>query len=158
MKSIGFILFSAGLILAAVPAQAQSSGQTSFDLETHGDGTAFYFTLKGATEHNPTLTVPADTEIMVTITNTGDVPHNFCDSFDGECSDYVQTTGEKATFMFKSGSTAGTYYCLPHRPTGMVGTIAIAGQSSTPEKKSPGTELVGISIALVGAALVLRRK
>lgn len=156
MKSLGLVLIAVGLVLPIVPAQAE--GSTSFELEAHFTDGAYYFTNKGSTTHNPTLVVPANTEITVTITNSGDIPHNFCFASDAACSDYVNAAGESTTFKFNSGAAGGEYHCLPHKSTGMKGTVAIAGAAPVEEKKSPGVELVGIALAGVAAALLLRRK
>jgi plastocyanin len=164
MRSFGFVLIVAGLFLAVAPVQAQTA-KTSFDLETHATGGAYFFTLQGATDHNPTLTVPANTQITVTIHNTGGADataHNFCDSYDSKCSEYVSADGDTQTLKFTSGAGSGTYWCLPHKSSGMTGSFQIEGQqaTSTPAttKGSPGFELVGLAVALAGVALLLRRK
>lgn len=163
MKVLGFSLLVAGFLLAVAPVQAQTA-KTSFELETHAAGGAYFFTMKGETARNPTLVVPANTEITVTLHNTGGAEataHNFCDSYDNKCSEYVSADGDTKTFKFTSGTGAGTYWCLPHKSSGMQGNLQIEGQTaSTPatDKKSPGFELVGLGIALTGVALLLRRK
>jgi MYXO-CTERM domain-containing protein len=178
MKSLGLLLLlAAGLLLAFVPsaAVAQSSGQTSFDLETHADGGAYFFTLQGQTDHNPTLNIPANTQITVTIHNTGGssaTTHNFCDEYDNKCSDYVNNDGDTAKLTFTSTSSDAGYHCQPHQSLGMHGTFHIASanggstSSSTTTsstttsggKSSPGFELAGVALAIAGAVLLLRRK
>ena len=169
MKSLGLLLVATGLLLAFAPTNVVAqTGSTSFDLETHADGSNYYFTLQGQTDKNPTLTVPANTAITVTIHNTGGASastHNFCDSYDNKCTaDFVSADGDKQTLTFTSGSSDGTYWCAPHKSLGMMGNFHIAGtttSSSTPAsstKASPGFELVALGVAVVGAVLLLRRK
>lgn len=163
MKSIvGFTLLAVGALLAAVPAQAQESGQTSFTLVTNAEGGTYYFTLEGQTARNPDLVVPANTEITVTIKGTDDNVHNVCFVESTKCSQYVQAEGETQTLTFNSGANGGIYFCAPHKAAGMQGNVRIAGSTTTPtggdQNKSPGVELVGVALAALGAALVLRRK
>lgn len=156
MKSLGLFLIAVGLVLPIVPAQAE--GSTSFDLEAHFTDGAYYFTVAGKTERNPTLTVPANTVITINLKNTGDVPHNFCFVTDTACSEYVNADGDTTTFTFNSGASGGAYHCLPHKSSGMKGTVAIAGAAPPEEKASPGIEVFGIALAGLAAALLLRRK
>src|SRR5260221_8213559 len=116
MKSLGLILRASGLLLALAPSGVVAqAGQTTFDLETHADGSSYYFTLQGQTDKNPTLTVPANTAITVTIHNTGGASastHNFCNSFDNKCTaDFVSADGDKQTLTFTSGAADGSYWC-----------------------------------------------
>lgn len=163
MKTLGLSLLTLGLLVAFVPSTgAQESGQTTFNLKAVSEGTNYYFQSEDG-KKNPELVVPANTEITVTITNVGDGVHNICFAANDKCSDYVQANGDTATLTFNSGSAGGQYFCLPHKSTGMAGQVRIAGQQTTNggddgEKKSPGIAVLGVSAALVGAALLLRRK
>lgn len=168
MKSLGLTLLTLGLLVAFAPtAPAQDAGKTAFTLTTHADGSTYYFQGEDGTK-NPTLTVPANTEITITLKNVGDAVHNI--QVDGsDASEYVQADGDEVTYKFTSpASGSKDYWCVPHKSSGMRGMVKVAGSgddgttTSTPsgdgEKKSPGVQLVGVSVALVGAALLLRRK
>lgn len=165
MKTFGLSLIVLGLALAALPASAQETGQTSFTIETHTEGGAGYFTLAGETARNPTLVVPAGETITVTLKGTDAGVHNM--QVDGaSASEYVQSPTDEVTYTFtapESGSKQ--YWCVPHKGSGMVGTVRVAGSDAEPTNggseggnESPGLPLAGFAVALVGAALLLRRK
>jgi MYXO-CTERM domain-containing protein len=159
MKTFGLSLIVVGLALAALPASAQDAGQTTFALETHSEAGSGYFTLAGETARNPTLVVPAGETITVTLTAMdGDGVHNI--QVDGaSASEYVQAEGDEVIYTF-TAPASGTkqYFCFPHRSAGMGGTVQVAGSETTPENGSPALPLAGLAVALLGAALLLRRK
>jgi len=168
MKSLGLTLLTLGLLVAFAPtAPAQEEGQTSFTLTAHADGSTFYFQGEDGTK-NPTLVVPANTEITVTLRNVGEGVHNI--HVDGASpSDYVQGDGDEITYTFTSpASGTKQYWCDPHKSSGMVGTVRVAGSpdtggngggnGETGNNESPGVQVVGVAVALLGAALLLRRK
>lgn len=161
MKSLGLGLIVLSIVLAFAPLSgAQETGKTTFNLTAHTDGSTFYFADETGAK-NPTLVVPANTEITVTITNVGSGVHNFC--FGSTCSEYVQADGDTQTLKFNSGATGGTYHCLPHKSSGMGGDVRIAGTAATTtttddKKESPGFEAVAVLAGLAGAVLLLRRK
>lgn len=163
---LAFSLLLGGLLLATATAQAQT-GQTSFTLVGHGDA-GYYFTLEGATEKNPTLVVPANTQITITLKGAGTDSHNVCFNANSACSTggdgsgYVTGEAETATLTFNSGATGGDYWCLPHKGSGMAGKVQVAGATTTPPtdggNKSPGLEVAGVAVALVGAAVLLAQR
>jgi plastocyanin len=160
MKVLGFSLFVAGFLLAVAPAGAQTA-KTAFDLDAVASGGQYYFTITGETAHNPTLVVPANTDITVTIHNKGGAEataHNFCFVDNQHCSEYVSADGDTKTYTFNSGASGGDYYCQPHKATGMAGKVQIEGQAPAGGNDSPGFGVVGLAVALVGVALLLRRK
>lgn len=163
MKTIGFTMIALGLALAAFPAGAQ--GQTSFTLISHSEAGGGYFTLEGETAKNPTLNVAPGETITITLKAAdGDGVHNV--KVDGQASgsDYVQAAGDTVTYTF-TAPASGTkeYFCEPHRGAGMKGLVSAGGSTTSTDggnekKESPGLGLVGALVALVGLALVLRRK
>jgi uncharacterized cupredoxin-like copper-binding protein len=168
MKTLGLSLILLGAVLAAVPANAQTGGQTSFTLETHTEGGGGYFTLEGQSARNPTLNVAPGQQITVTIRGTDDGVHNICFQTNDKCSEYVQAAGETQTLTFTAPASGnGQYYCLPHKGAGMVGTVSAGGSGGNNGgndggngggNDTPGLPVAAIAIALVGAALLLRRK
>ena len=167
MKSLGLPLVALGLLVAFAPVGgAQETGQTSFTLYGVDSGGQFYFEGEDGTK-NPTLVVPAGEQITVKLINRGNSVHNI--QVDGsEASEYVQTDGEELTYTFTApASGSKQYWCVPHKSSGMAGTVRVAGSPDTGngggngtdgDKDSPGIQVAGIAVALVGAALLLRRK
>lgn len=163
MKTFGLILIALGLAFAAAPAGAQETGQTTFTLETHTEGGSGYFTLEGQTAKNPTLVVPANTVITITLKGMDDGVHNM--QVDGSSgSEYVQAAGDSVTYTFTSpASGSKQYWCQPHKGAGMVGMVQVAGSGAATEndgdkKESPGVATLGVVLAMIGAALVLSRR
>lgn len=161
MKTIAFTLLAVGLALAATPAHAQETGQTSFVLETHTEGGSGYFTLEGQTARNPTLVVPAGETITITLKGLDVGVHNI--QVDGaSASDYVQAAGDEVQYTFTApASGSKQYWCVPHKGAGMIGQVQVAGSATNGGEggnDTPGLPLAGLAIALVGAALLLRRK
>ena len=139
----------------AAPAAAQEA--TSFTLLAHSDGGGGYFTLEGQTARNPTLNVAANTEITLVIKAAdGDGVHNVC--VGTTCSEFVQATDETQTITVNSGAATQDYFCQPHKGAGMLGKLAVAGSAVTEEKGSPGVQVLGVALAMLGAALVMGRR
>lgn len=164
MKSLGLTLLTLGLLVAFAPtAPAQETGQTSFTLTAHAEGNTFYFAGEDGTR-NPTLVVPASTEVTITLRNVGEGVHNI--HVDGaDASEFVQGDGDEVVYKFTSpASGSKQYWCDPHKGNGMQGTIRVAGSPDTGgngdggNNESPGVQVVGVAAALLGAALLLRRK
>lgn len=165
MKTFGLILIVAGFALAAVPASAQETGATSFTLETHTEGGGGYFQLEGQTARNPRLVVPASTEITVTLKGMDDGVHNI-QVAGSSASEFVTAAGETVTYTFTSPASGTVeYWCVPHKGAGMKGTVAVAGSeptTGTPPadggNDTPGVQIVGVAIAMLGAALIIGRR
>lgn len=164
MKSLGLSLLTLGLLVAFAPAGgAQETGSTSFTLYGADDGGQFYFEGEDGTK-NPTLVVPAGEEITVKLINRGNSVHNI--QVDGsDPSDYVQTDGEEIEYKFTApASGSKQYWCVPHKSSGMAGMVRVAGSEVTNGdgngggNDAPGVQVVGVAVALLGAALLLRRK
>ncbi|GEM_PF-1270755 len=154
MKTPGLALIVCGLVLAVIPATAQETGQTSFTLVGKPNAGGFAWFLNGAGSPNPTLTVPANTQITFTVSSSDDTPHTF--DAGGkvlEGTPFASSDGAK-TVTWTSGSSDTTYACSIHPD--MKGTIHIAGTSA--EKKSPGTQVLGVALAMIGAALLVARR
>lgn len=161
MKTFGFSLIVLGLALAALPATAQDAGQTSFTLQTYTEGGSGYFTIEGQTARNPTLVVPAGETITITLKGTDAGVHNV--QVEGaDASEYVQAATDEIIYTFTAPASGSVgYWCVPHKGAGMAGTVQVAGSEATPEDAgngSPGLPLAGLAAALVGVALLLRRK
>ena len=72
------------------------------------------------------LTIPADTDVSIVLTNHGVAPHNFYfDDLDVH-SDTLRP-GDKATLTVNLPAGTYTFYCnIPgHRQAGMVGTLVV---------------------------------
>lgn len=159
MKTLGLTLVTLGLVLSAAPlAASQEEGQTAFTLTSHTENGAFYWTLEGQTAKNPTLVVTPNAEITITIKNTDGGFHNL-QVGSNPPSEYIEAEGDEKTYTF-TAPASGTldYFCVPHKSSGMKGTIRVAGTAVEEKKESPGVQVVGVSIALLGAALILRRR
>lgn len=166
MKTLGIPFIVLGLALALAPATAQDGGQTSFTLSTTQDGGQFVFVGEDGTT-NPTLVVPASTEITVTLRKGDDaagIPHNIKVG-DQDASDDVANEGDEVTYTFTSPASGTTSYVCVYHATTMVGDVQVAGSDGNGGGNgedggngTPGVQLVGVAIAAVGAALLLRRK
>jgi plastocyanin len=157
MKLLGLMLLVLGLAVAASPALAQGGGSTSFTLKGHTDGASNYWTQGDATDKNPTLEVPANTAITLTVSAASGA-HTI--KVGGKDASNVFSQGDAAiTYSFTSPATGNVDYVCTIHSTDMKGQFHVAGTASTePEKKSPSLQVVGVSLALLGAALLVRRK
>lgn len=154
MKAFGFLLLLSGLVLVAVPAQA--ADQTTFHLVGKANGGSYAWFLDGAGTANPDLNVPANTQITITFESADDVPHTLKVGSNAVCGGNGVTSADgPQTCTFNSGSANADYVCTIHPD--MKGTVKVAG-ASTETKKSPGTQVLGLGLALVGAALIAARK
>lgn len=153
MKSFGFLLLIAGLaMVAAVPAHAQTTGKTSFTLNGHTENGANWWTEGDSTTKNPTLEVPAGADITVTVSaKTG--THQFKVG-DAASSAILNEGDAPVTYTFKAPASGNVQYECPIHLTDMKGQFHVAGSTTEEPKKSPGTQVVGVVVALVGAALV----
>lgn len=158
MRSIA-ILFAVGMLLFAVPALAQEEGETSFRMTTHG-GAAGWFEVDGLTGNNPTLVVPASTEITIELVNEDGMPHNVRIGDDGPVSETITVDGQMTTFTFTSPASGSvTYFCEFHKGT-MSGTLRVAGSDAPPADEpntTPGVGVLGGALALLGAAMLVSR-
>ena len=157
MKLVGLTLIVLGLALAGISqVSAADGGATAFTLKGHTDGSTNYWTEGAGTAHNPTLEVPASTEITITASSATGV--HTLKVGTGATSEAMDEGAAPITVKFTSPASGDmAYVCTYH--SDMKGTFHVAGSATTTEtKKSPGTQVVGLSIALVGAALLLRRK
>jgi hypothetical protein len=79
-------------------------------------------------------------------------------------SEYVQADGDEIEYKFTApASGSKPYYCVPHKSSGMAGTVRVAGSPDTGNggeggNDAPGVQAVGVAVAVLGAALLLRRK
>lgn len=158
MKSLGISLLLVGVLLAALPANAQSS--TTFAIKSHDNGGGNYVWQNDAGQSNPTLNVAPGATFTVTATNDDGGTHQLKVG-DQTSPDTIDTKGATASVTMTAPQSGTIKYECPLHPTQMVGTITVGTASvttSTPEKKSPGTQLVGMTIAIVGAALLLAQR
>ena len=120
------------------PAAPEPAGPLAIALEAHTTGGSGYFTLAGESARNPTLRVAPGQEVTVTLTGMDDGVHNFCIGA-GQCTAFVTSAGDSATFTFTAPAT-GTleYYCQPHRSGGMKGSLAVGDAGAAPGGESPG--------------------
>lgn len=159
MKSFGFALLIVGIALLAVPATAADAGRTSFELKGHTDGADNHWTEGTATTKNPTLDVPASTPITVTfssVTGTHQLKVG-----DGASSAIVAEGDAAVTYTFTSPASGNVKYVCPLHGDQMSGQFHVAGSSTETPSKSPGLQVVGVVLALAGAALLVgvsRRK
>ena len=155
MKAFGFLLLLSGLVLAAVPVHAQSS-QTTFHLVGKANGGSYAWYLDGAGSPNPDLNVPANTQITITWSSADDVPHTLKVGSNAVCGGNGKSNSDgPQTCTFNSGSANVDYACTIHPD--MKGSVKVAG-ASEPAKKSPGTQVLGVGLAFVGAALLASRR
>ena len=71
------------------------------------------------------MTLPADTDVQVTLPNNGVAPHNF--SIDELGIDVDVAPGDEATVLINAPAGTYKYYCnVPgHEAAGMVGTLTV---------------------------------
>ena len=124
------VVFGLVASVAVVVGEAAAQGNaaqpaTQFTLVAHQEGSSYYFTLEGGTQRNPTLVVPPNAQITVTLKGGGGV-HNV--QVQGQpASDYVNAEGDEVTYTFTSPASGTVqYWCVPHRTAGMVGQVRVA--------------------------------
>lgn len=73
-----------------------------------------------------TVTIPADTDVIVTLENKGALPHDFTID-ELHVSSGIVPSGGKATVKINAPAGTYTYYCTQpgHRTAGMVGTLTV---------------------------------
>lgn len=163
MKTLGFALLVLGLVVAIVPAQAQ--GANSFTLTTATAGSDFYFENADGGAKNPTLTVPAGAEVTLTIKNADGGFHNLhvTAPVDKKTADVSAEGDEESVTFTMPASGSVSYQCDYHAAT-MKGVIKVQSAGATPttggdgKSSTPGLAVAGVAVAVLGAALVLRRK
>ena len=153
MKFLGSALLIAGLVLMAVPVMAADTGVTSVTLVGKPNAGDFAW-FDGATA-NPTITVPANTEISWTVSSSDDTPHTLKVGTQTLVSTPISSADGPSTVKWTSGSADTTYECTLH--SNMKGTVHIAGASATPAK-SPGLQVFGVMVALAAVALLVGRR
>ena len=158
MRTLGFLLLVVGLAFAAFPATAQQTGLTSFTLLAKNP--AFVWADEaGAT--NPTIEIAGGQQITVTVKNDpAQDGFHALQVGNGAKSADIESKGDETVHTFTAPTTGSVEYVCPYHPTTMKGTFRVAGSApETGEKnESPGVQALGLGIAFLGAALVLRRK
>lgn len=160
MKSLGIALIFVGLVLAVAPSISAQSNTFSISSKDNGGGNFVWTDASGATTNPPFTASAAGASITLTATNADGGFHGL-EVKDGSTQlkkgDDIGAKGDTSTITFTLPSSGSVTYDCPYHSTTMHGTISVAGATTT-TKKSPGTQLVGVSIAMIGAALLLRRK
>lgn len=160
MRLLGTSLIVLGLALAALPAFAQETGETSFTLIAANEGGSYIWNDESGAR-NPTLTVPASTQVTITARQgeTDGIPHNIKVGTERPSENFADE-GESVQYTFTSPATGTVDYVCEIHPTTMKGTVRVAGSGGDEGgNDSPALGLVGTMVALLGAALlVLRRR
>ena len=163
MRVLGTILVIVGLALLALPATAQTTGQTSFTLLAKNQGGSYVWTDESGNQVNPTLTVPAGQEVTIVAKQgaADQIPHNIKVGQNPTSATFTDE-GESVEYKFTLASGSAEYICAIH-PTTMKGTVRVAGADGgsggdTGDKESPSLGLVGALVALAGAALLVARR
>ncbi len=151
LSAILAILVAFFMVGSALGAQHQQGGedgqddqgageaQTSFTLTTQSDDEGFFFTLEeggqeppegGGAERNPTLDVPADEEITITVRNGDGEQHNLCVELETgeECTGDVSAEGDEAELTFTAPSEGSLDYWCDYHDMEMMGQIQVAAQ------------------------------
>lgn len=157
MRSPGIFLLALGLALAALPAHAQEGGVTSYTLIARNPEFV-WANEQGAV--NPTIEVAGGQQITITVKNDPDQDGFHSLQVKGSPkSDDVQEAGQTITYTFTAPESGSVAYDCPYHPSSMKGTIRVAGSPAEPAKnESPGVQAFGVGVALLGAALLLRRR
>ncbi len=116
-----------GTVQETTGATPEASPEASASPEAVETGTNLEVTAIDIAYKETELKAPADTDVTITLTNTGVAQHNL--AIDG--TDYATpllNKGETASFTFNLPAGEYTYYCtVPgHRAAGMVGTLIVA--------------------------------
>lgn len=158
MRVFSLTLLVLGLVLAAAPALAQDAGKTSFTLTSKQDGGNYVWTAEGLSGNNPTLVVPASQQVTITAKGDAtDVPHNIKVGT-AAASEMFQGADGQVTYTFTSPASGSVDYVCTIHPTTMKGKVSVAGSGDAETNESPGLALAGVVVALVGAALLVRRR
>lgn len=160
MRVPATLLLVLGLALLALPAAAQTSGQTSFTLLTKNQNGDYVWTDESG-RTNPPLAVPAGAQVTITAKQGegGDVPHNLKVG-DNAVSDTFEAPGQGITYTFTAPASGSVPYLCTIHPNTMKGTVQVAGSAATDGGKgTPDAGVLGALLAMAGAALlVLRRR
>lgn len=136
----------------ATPTPATPAGPAVVEIfmeATDAGGFAFY--VAGNPQKNPTLTFAPGAQVTIHLKSVGGF-HNI--QVEGQkASDYVDT-GEETTYTFTAPATGATlkYWCVPHRTSGMQGSVVVgtAPAPSTGGGAGTGGEIVGDTIDIPG--------
>jgi plastocyanin len=161
MKYFGLTLVVLGLLLNVAPASAEEACKTSFDLVGRVDN---LWHVGAAT--NPTLTACPGQEITLNATSETGI-HNI--AVDGvssapAASDAIDEGSSYAYVFTAPASGSGTYVCKFHSGTmhgvlNFAATTEAASNDDADEKKeSPGVQVLGVTVAMIGAALLIGRR
>ena len=165
MRVLATTLIVLGLALAALPATAQTSGQTSFTLTAKAKGGDYVWADANGRE-NPTLTVPASQEITIVAQqdDQGGIPHNIKVGNQAPSANF-QDAGDSVEYKFTSPASGTVQYICTIHPGTMKGTISVAGADGgsgnggeTGDNDSPSLGVLGALVALAGVALLLARR
>lgn len=112
------------------------------------EGSAFYFTVEGYEGRNPTLSLPAGAKVTVLLTSASGF-HNI-QVTGSPASPFVDESSGEITYTFtvpESGSI--TYWCVPHRGSGMQGTIRVQSAGGAPaEGEGDSDSITGETVDL----------
>lgn len=160
MRTFGFLLIVAGFTLAAASASAVT-GDT-FTLASVTKGGDIHWALNDANgEKNPRLEVPAGAEVTLKIVNADNGFHNLkVGGAVNKKTENIEAQGDEQTLTFTAPQSGTVEYVCEYHASTMKGVIAVQGSGAPAEEKneSPGLQVVGVLLALLGAALVVARR
>lgn len=145
-------LAALAMALLAVPSATAHTGDNSFHVLAHDDGSQFWFAFEGIPGRNPSVALQPHTTYTFEFVNQGTVAHDFHIG-DTQVIPLLEK-GKSATGSFTTGDDGRVeYFCAPHRSLGMTGRATIG---TGEEKSSPAPVLV--APLLLAAAAGLRRR
>ena len=133
---------------AAAPTAAPSTGSSN-----GGAATSLTLDLEDIKFSTDSMTIPANTDVTLTITNKGATVHNFnIDSLDIHSGD--MNPGETKTITINAPAGSYEYYCnIPgHKEAGMDGTLTVTAGGGSGGGEAAGTPVAGNASASTAAA------
>ncbi len=159
------ILLLAAILASALPT-ASAQETVEVDIETHSDGSDFWFECSGAPAvcgdgRNPTLTLEAGRTYAFHVTNPSNTAHDFnLGGAIGETTALLDPGAEATLTVTVPAGASGDaeYWCNPHRSSGMKGALVFASaDDGGNDNGSPGPGALGLAGALLGALALARR-
>lgn len=108
------------------PEAPAAPQQVEIRMFGHQEGSSFYWTVEGYNGRNPTLTLPAGAQVTVRVSSASGF-HNLQVEGNPASPFFDEDAGEVVYTFTAPESGSITYWCVPHKGSGMQGTIRIQG-------------------------------
>lgn len=129
---------------ADAPAEPQA---VELVIRGHQEGSDFYWTVEGYEGKNPTITVPAGAQVTARVSSVSGF-HNIQVTGNPASPFFDESSGEIVYTFTAPESGSLQYWCVPHKGSGMQGTLRIQGAGGDAGGEEGGEEFTGETIDL----------